>query len=99
MSTHSELLASAGEPHFSLEGLRLRDPIPAGRHREQVPALIDLDGANIFVMVMSLLFVAQMATYSAALFTLSVIAYVLRHRGSLREVLRTQGFFLLLPLY
>ena len=99
MSTHSQLFASAGEPHFSLEGLRLREPVPAGRRGEQVPPLVDLDGANIFVMVMSLLFVAQMATYSAVLFTLSVIVYVLRHRGSLREILRAQGFFLLFPAY
>ena len=99
MSTHSQLFSPAGEPHFSLEGLRLPDPIPAGRRREHVPPLIDLDGANIFVMVMSLLFVAQMATYSAVLFTLAVIVYALRHRGSLREVLRVQGFFLLFPAY
>src|SRR6185437_13652695 len=99
MSTHSQLLSPAGEPHFSLEGLRFEEAAPAKTRGEEVPPLIDMDGANIFVMTMSLLFVSQMATYSAILFTLSVVAYALRHRGSLRQILRIQGFFLLFPGY
>jgi len=99
MSTHSQLLSPAGEPHFSLEGLRFEEAAPAKTRGEEVPPLIDMDGANIFVMTMSLLFVSQMATYSAVLFTLSVVAYALRHRGSLRQILRTQGFFLMFPGY
>lgn len=105
MSTHG-LSSPAGEPYFSLENLWLAADSPAAaaavklRDRsDDVPPLLDMDGANIFVMVAALLFLAQMATYGALLFTLSVVIYALRHHGSVREVFRNQGFFLLFPAY
>jgi exopolysaccharide production protein ExoQ len=106
MSTHG-LSSPAGEPYFSLENLWLaadssRGASAAVKARdwaEEVPPLLDWDGANIFVMVASLLFLAQMATYGAILFTLSVVVYALRHHGAAREAIRKQGFFLLFPAY
>lgn len=99
MSTHSQLLSPVGEPRCSQEALRLADAAIIRAEEEDVPPLIDLDGANIFVMCVSLLFIAQMATYGALLFSLSVLLYVLRHRDSVGEIFRTQGFLLLFPVY
>ena len=102
MSTHG-LSSPAGEPYFVLEKLWLSEPATpapvAQAKRDDVPAMIDMDGANVFVMMTSLLFVPQMATYGAALFTLSVLVLAFRHRGSTREVFRNYGFFLLFPGY
>jgi exopolysaccharide production protein ExoQ len=100
MSSHDQLLSPAGEPYFSFEGLsRLSEPLVMRASEREVPPLVDMDSAIFFMMTMSLLFVAQLATISAALFSLSVIVYAMRHRGALGEVLRTQTFFLLFAAY
>lgn len=100
MSTHDQLLSPAGEPYFSFEGLqRVPQAVAARVSEREVPPLFDMDGAIFFAMTMSLLFVAQLATIGAALFSLAVIAYAMRHRVALSEVVRTQAFFLLFPAY
>jgi len=99
MSTH-RLDSPPGEPYLLLDDLGLAGgPVTLRTEEVVVPRLIDRDGVNIFVMMTPLLFLAQMGIYGAVLFTVSVIVYALRHRGSLGEVFRTQNFFLLFPAY
>jgi len=67
--------------------------------RQGLPPIIDIDGAIFFAMMVPLLFVGQMGTYSALIFVSSVMAYALRHRGALVETLRSHGFVFLFPAY
>ncbi len=67
-------------------------------YRDKTP-LIDKDGLIIFAMWASLLFITRLGTYGALLFTLSALLLALRHRGAVREALRSQSVFLLFPAY
>lgn len=96
MSTHS-LSSPAGEPYFSLESLRLADPVAVKARDDEVPPLIDMDGANVFAMAMTLVFLPQLQTVGVLFYIMGVLFYVLRHRGTISEILHNQSFFLLFP--
>jgi exopolysaccharide production protein ExoQ len=60
---------------------------------------LDWDGAYAFILFIAMLFIVQLGTYGAVIFSLLTIAYAIARRRMLRDILRGRWFLLVFPAF